>query len=153
MKKYILLTLIASFSISSPLQAQVQDTDGYMPNQGMQEYFSAAQNDYSKSIIYIFFNNQPCYTCADTIEMIENIYNQNFIDQYNMFIINYANDDENNFINTYQLSQPLEVVLVRVDDGATFGYQKIENLQNMTSDPISFKKYFIEEVNDFLGNQ
>ena len=102
MKKYILLTLIASFSISSPLQAQVQDTDGYMPNQGIQEYFSASQNDYSKSIIYIFFNNQPCYTCADTIEMIENIYNQNFIDQYNMFIINYANDDENNFINTYQ---------------------------------------------------
>ena len=85
--------------------------------------------------------------------MIENIYNQNFIDQYNMFIINYANDDENNFINTYQLSQPLEVVLVRVDDGATFGYQKLENLQNMTSDPISFKEYFIGEVNNFLGNQ
>ena len=153
MKKYILLTLVASFLISSPMQAQVQDTDGYMPNQGMQEYFSASQNDYSKPIIYIFFNNQPCYTCADTIEMIENIYNQNFIDQYNMFIINYADDDENNFINTYQLSQPLEVVLVRVDDGATFGYQKIENLQNMTSDPISFKEYFIEEVNNFLGNQ
>ena len=69
-----------------------------------------------------------------------------------MFMINYQNDNENNFIQTYNLSQPLEVVLVRIDDGAPFGYTKIENLQNMTSDPVSMKDYFVNEVNNFLGN-
>ena len=68
-----------------------------------------------------------------------------------MFLINYQNDDENNFIETYQLSQPLEVVLVRVDDGASFGYKKVENLQNMTSDPVSFNDYLSNQITDYLS--
>ncbi len=135
-----------------PASAQVQPTDGYMPSQGTQEYFAASETNYDKSIIYIFFNNEPCYTCAAAIEMIEQIYDRNFIDEYNMFMINYQNDDENNFIETYSLSKPLEVVLVRIDDGSPFGYRKIENLQDMTSDPVSLQDYFVNQVNNFLGN-
>ena len=142
------LALLASL----PAQAQVQPTDGYMPSQGLQEYFDATQANYDKSIIYIFFNNEPCYTCAAAIEMIEQIYDRNFIDEYNMFMINYQNDDENNFIETYSLSKPLEVVLVRIDDGASFGYRKLENLEDMTSDPVSLQDYFVNQVNNFLGN-
>ena len=149
MRKLLLaLGLIFAFSA----QAQVVPTDGYMPSQGIEPYFDADESSYDKSIIYIFFNNEPCYTCAAAIEMIEQFYDQNFIDEYNMFMINYQNDDENNFIQTYNLSLPLEVVLVRIDDGAPFGYTKIENLQNMTSDPVSMKDYFVNEVNNFLGN-
>lgn len=70
-----------------------------------------------------------------------------------MFLINYENDQENNFIETYNLSQPLEVVLVRINDGAAFGYKKLENLQNMISDPVSFDDYLSEQINSFLGNQ
>lgn len=139
--------------IALPAQAQVQPADGYMPSQGLQEYFAASRSDYDKSIIYVFFNNEPCYTCAAAIEMIEKFYDNNFIDEYNMFMINYQNDDENNFIETYSLSQPLEVVLVRIDDGAPFGYRKLQNLQDMTSDPVSLQDYFVSQVNDFLGNQ
>ncbi len=131
-----------------PAAAQVQETDGYMPD----AYQNADRTDYDKSIIYIFFNNEPCYTCAAAIEMLENTYNRNFINEYNMFMINYQNDDENNFIQTYSLSKPLEVVLVRVDNGAAFGYRKIENLQDMTTDPVSLQEYFVSQVNDFFGN-
>ncbi len=153
MKKYFWFLAILFFIPAAFLRAQVQNTDGYMPDQSLREYFAASDNNYDKSIIYVFFNNQPCYTCAAAIEMVEDIYNNAFIDRYNMFLINYADDEENDFINTYQLSKPLEVVLVRINDGASFGYQKLENLENMTSDPVSFKDYFINQVNNFLGNQ
>ncbi len=147
----IYIFLLALF-VSFPAAAQVENTDGYMPSQGLQPYFDESNPNYDKSIIYVFFNNQPCYECAQAVEMIEQSYNQNFIDTYNMFLINYENDGENNFIETYQLSQPLEVVMVRVDDDADFGYKKIEGLQNMTTDPTSFNEYFVEQVNNFLNN-
>ncbi len=149
----IAVLLFLGFFCATPLSAQVYNTDGYMPNQVSEEYFSESETNYDKSIIYIFFNNEPCYTCAQTISMIEEVYNENFIDEYNLFMINYQNDQENNFIEMYNLSLPLEVVLVRIDDGAALGYRKLDNLTNMISDPISFSEYFTEEVENFLGNQ
>ncbi len=146
---YIFFTVFFCFSSAN---AQVENADGYMQNQTLQEYFDASSDNYNKSIIYIFFNNQPCYQCAAAIEMIEQAYNQNFIDQYNLYMINYQNDSETDFIDTYQLSQPLEVVLVRINDGSQFGYQKLENLQDMTTDPVSLKEYFINSVNNYLAN-
>lgn len=138
--------------LSFPTAAQVENTDGYGPNQNLQEYFDESNANYNKSIIYIFFNNQPCYTCAQAISMIEQVYDKNFINQYNLFMINYQNDQENDFISTYNLNQPLEVVLVRINDGASFGYKKLENLEDMISDPVSFDEYLINQINGFLGN-
>lgn len=151
-KNYIIGALALSFVLGLAANAQIENTDGYMPNQNMQEYFDESNANYNKSIIYVFFNNQPCYQCAAAIEMIEKVYDQNFIDQYNMFIINYQNDQENDFIDTYNLSKPLEVVLVKINDGASFGFEKLENLQDQISDPVSFKDYFVSAVNNFLGN-
>lgn len=151
-KNYIIEALALSFVLGLAANAQIENTDGYMPNQNMQEYFDESNANYNKSIIYVFFNNQPCYQCAAAIEMIEKVYDQNFIDQYNMFIINYQNDQENDFIDTYNLSKPLEVVLVKINDGASFGFEKLENLQDQISDPVSFKDYFVSAVNNFLGN-
>lgn len=149
----ILPLLFLGLFFSAPAFAQVENTDGYMPNQVSEEYFSESRTNYDKSIIYVFFNNEPCYTCAQAISLIEEVYNQDFIDEYNMFLINYQNDQENNFIELYNLNQPLEVVLVQVNDGAPFGYRKLDNLQNMVSDPVSFAEYFSQEVTNFLGNQ
>ena len=146
------ILFILMLAVGVPAAAQVQNADGYMPSQTLQEYFDANRTNYDKSIIYVFFNNEPCYTCAAAIEMIEQIYDSHFIDEYNLFMINYQNDQENNFIQTYSLSKPLEVVLVRIDDGAAFGYRKIENLQDMTTDPVSLQDYFISQVTDYLGN-
>ncbi len=137
---------------SMPLQAQLAETDGYMPAQVMPEYLEEDRTNYDKSIIYIFFNNEPCYTCASAIAMLESFYNQNFIDEYNLFLINYQNDNETDFIDMYGLSEPLEVVLVRVDDGGAFGYRKLTNLQDMISDPVSMEDYFVQQVDNFLEN-
>ena len=147
-----IIAFICALLFTLSVHAQVQPTNGYMPSQSLKPYFESDETNYNKSVIYIFFNNEPCYTCASAIEMIEEIYDRNFIDEYNMFMINYQNDGEDNFIRTYSLSEPLEVVLVRMDDGAAFGYRKLENLENMTSDPVSLEDYFVNQVNDFFGN-
>lgn len=150
MRKILLIIGMLLFSFSA--KANLVYQGAYNPNMNLQEYFSAEDEDYSKSIIYVFFNNNPCYECPQTIELIEQIYNQNYADEYSLFLINYQNDQEYNFIATYNLSQPLEVVMVRVNDGAAFGYKKIENLQNQISDTVSFENYFKSQVNSFLGN-
>lgn len=139
-------------AMAIPLHAELTYEGAYNPNQNLQEYFDEAAPNYDKSIIYIFYNNNPCFQCPQAIEMIEQVYNEYYKDQYSMFIIDYENDDEYNFIETYNLSQPLEVVLVRVNDGATFGYKKLDNLQNQLSDPTSFSENLQNQINDFLGN-
>lgn len=150
MKKYLFLLAAVFYSFAAAAQPVYEG--GYNPEQNMNEYFQEANANYDKSIIYVFFNNNPCYQCPQTIDMIEEIYNQYYKNQYSLLLINYENDQEYNFIETYNLSKPLEVVLVRVDDGATFGYKKLDNLSDMTSDPTSFSEYFQNQVNEFLGN-
>ena len=150
MKKYLFLLAAVFYSFAAAAQPVYEG--GYNPEQNMNEYFQEANANYDKSIIYVFFNNNPCYQCPQTIDMIEEIYNQYYKNQYSLLLINYENDQEYNFIETYNLSKPLEVVLVRVDDGATFGYKKLDNLSDMTSDPTSFSEYFKNQVNEFLGN-
>ena len=83
---------------------------------------------------------------------MEDIYQKYYANKYSLFLINYQNDEEYNFIEMYDLKQPLEVVMVRINDGAVFGYQKIENLQNQISDITSFEEYVRYRIDSFLGN-
>ncbi len=149
--KLRILLLLGLLLGSGAAWAQPVYEGGYNPDQNLSEYFSEAYPNYDKSIIYVFFNNNPCYDCPQAIELLEQLYQQNYQNQYSLLMINYENDDEYDFIETYQLSQPLEVVLVRVNDGAVFGYKKIENLENMVSDPVSFNEYVSSQINGFLG--
>ena len=64
----------------------------------------------------------------------------------------YAEDKAYNFIETYDLVSPLEVVLVRISDGSAFGYRKLKNLQEQISDPVSFTENLTNEINNFLGD-
>lgn len=135
------------------VKAQLPQYQGaYNPQQNLQEYFAESNANYNKSIIYVFFNNSACYGCPEAMALLEQIYQQYYSDEYSFFMINYQNDDEYNFIETYNLTQPLEVVLVRINDGAAFGYQKIENLQNQISDTFSFEEYVRYRIDSFLGN-
>ncbi len=151
--KYVWLLLLM-FAFGMAARAQIYATDGssYGPDQNLQEYFEQSPEDYDRSVIYIFFNNEPCYACAQTIGMINQIYDRYFAGQYTLLMINYDNDQENEFIYTYNLRQPLAVVLVRINDGSAFGWRKLTGLENMISDPVSFEEYFVSEVTDFLGN-
>ncbi len=151
MKKLICFLLAIPFSVN--VNAQNLEFEGTSsPTEPIEQYFEEENPTYERSIIYVFYNNDDCYACPQTIELIEQIYNQYYQNLYTFSIINYQDDDEYNFIETYNLSQPLSVVLVRVNDGSTFGYEKLDNLQNQISDPTSLSEYFRYRVDSFLGN-
>ena len=151
MKKIIFVLFMSLISQSAKAQLfQYQDING--PQQALQEYFAESDANRNKSIIYIFYNNNPCYGCPQAMSMLENLYQKYYATQYSLFMIDYQNDNEYGFVDAYNLTQPLEVVLVRINDGAAFGYQKIENLQNQISDTISFEEYVRYRIDSFLGN-
>ena len=53
----------------------------------------------------------------------------------------------------FALSNPLEVVMVQMDNGEMQGYQKIEGITDMVPDPMAFNEYFVSQVNGYLGGE
>lgn len=142
--------MLGVFAICTVAIAQESDM---LQTEVEEEYFQEQNQNPDKDRIYVFFNNQPCQTCPQAIDMIEEVYNQNFLNNYELFLINYGEDSNAGFIETYGLSNPLEVVMVDVENGEVQGYQKIEGLQYMTPNPQGFNEYFITQVNGYLGNE
>ena len=100
----LLWAFMIMVALAIPLHAELTYEGAYNPNQNLQEYFDEAYPNYDKPIIYVFFNNDPCFQCPQTIELIEQVYNRNYQNKYSLFLINYQNDDEYNFIETYDLN-------------------------------------------------
>jgi hypothetical protein len=142
--------IIGLFSICTIALAQENDM---LQMELEEEYYQRLNASPDKSRIYIFFNNEPCLNCPQAIEMIEEVYNQNYLNNYELFLINYAEDTNSGFIEEYNLSQPLEVVMIDVENATPTGYQKIEGLQNMTANPSAFNEFFTTQVNGYLQNQ
>ena len=59
----------------------------------------------------------------------------------------------NKFIEEYNLTNPLEVVMVDIENATPQGYQKIEGLQNMTGNPQAFNEFFTTQVNGYLQEE
>lgn len=152
MNSFIAAALLTGLMIPAVYAQDFQNQDGFGQAQALQEYFDAAPENANKSIIYVFYNNNDCYGCPQAMDMFEKLYQKRYADVYSLFMIDYQNDQEYDFITQYQLSRPLEVVMVRIQDGAAFGYEKIENLQNMTSDTVSFDDYVSNRIDNFLGD-
>lgn len=150
MKKILSLIFVMS-AMAFSAAAQLQFEGVNPQDMSLQEYFAAENQNYNKSIIYIFYNGNECYQCPQTIAMTEQIYNQYYAGRYSMFVIDYANDDEYNFIQAYHLNEPLAIVLVRVEDGQSVGWHKISNPQNMIEAPEDYTQYLTEEINNYLG--
>ena len=142
--------IIGLFSICTIALAQENDM---LQTELEEEYYQRLNDSPDKSRIYIFFNNAPCQNCPQAIEMIEEVYNQNYLNNYELFLINYAEDSNSGFIEEYNLSNPLEVVMVDVENATPIGYQKIEGLQSMTANPLAFNRFFTTQVNGYLQNE
>ena len=142
--------MLGVFAICTVAIAQESDM---LQTEVEEEYFQSQNQSPYKSRIYVFFNNQPCPQCPQAIDMIEEVYNQNFLNNYELFLINYGEDNNAGFIETYGLSNPLEVVMVDMENGEEQGYQKIEGLQDMTPNPQAFDEYFITQVDGYLGGE
>lgn len=155
MKKALSIFLAVSGILSLETFAHAQQLiyqGGYNPNLSFQQYTEMEYPKPQKSIIYVFYSGVPCAGCQKAMDLIWNIFNTTYDNVYDLQVINYEKDREYNYIEAYQLTEDFVVVLVRVDNGATFGYKKLENLQNQVSDTVSFKDNFTYQVDSFLEN-
>ena len=150
MLKYFTYLLLFC-TMAMPTRAELSYEVGYDSGQNYEEYEQDAYPTYSSSIIYVFYNSQTCYNCPETIKLIEQVYDQNFQNEYEFFVIDYFKDDEYNFVQVYKLDAPVSMVLQRVEDGAVGAWRRFDNLQNMTSDPTSFQENILFQINNFLG--
>ena len=153
MKKVIASAIVLSFAATPVLAQEPVYEGGYNPNLTFEQYEQLENPHLQQSQIFIFTNGEPCYGCPETINLITQIYNQNYQNLYQLQQINYQTDTEYNYQQTYNLSQPLEIVLVKNQYGENVGYKKLYNLQFQSDDPVSFQETFITDVNSYLGEE
>ena len=120
-------------------------------NPAITQYVEADEDNWNKSIMYVFYSDQPCPLCSEAMGQIYDIYEEYFLNQFNLFEINYTDEDEFGMQESYDLSQPLSIVLVRIQDGQSRGYYKIDNPQDFLGDSFYFKQRLLSEINFFLN--
>lgn len=147
-KIYLFLTAFIITGVFS-VNAQYVNLQGNNPD--ITEYVQANQENWDKPIMYVFYSNQPCPLCSRAMGMIYNIYEEYFLNQFSYFEIDYTDEDEFGMQMSYNLNQPLSVVLVHISDGMSRGYYKIDNPQYWVQNPQYFKQRLLSQINNFLN--
>lgn len=117
----------------------------------IKEYVEESAENWNKPILFVFYSGEPCPQCADAISMIYDIYEKNYINTLSIFEIDYGLNDEFNMRLAYDLTAPLSLVIVRINDGMSCGYYKIDNPQFWVNDPFYFSENITSQINTFLG--
>ena len=101
--------------------------------------------------IAIIFNNSlnPCQNCNKAIAIIYQILRKNYYNQIHLYLIDLAKHPE--FINTFNLQGPLNLVIIRISDKASFGYQKLSGLQSKIYDINSLSRQIEFMFANFLN--
>ncbi len=141
--------VLAGVLCCSPLYAQYVDLPGN--NQAIQEYVDEAPENANTSIMYIFYSNWDCEGCAEAVRLIYYLYQKYYINDFNIFEINYMADADYNYRLDYDLTQPLSVVLVRMRSGQALGYYKIDNPQRLLYNDFDFEENILSQINNFLA--
>ena len=86
LKKLICLTAAALLAETGTVCAQSNFSEyaGYYGETGPDDQ---TYNYDGNPVIYVFYNNEPCDSCAEAINLIEQAYNQNWQGIYDFYII------------------------------------------------------------------
>ncbi len=98
----------------------------------------------------IFYNSaNTCEHCPEAINMLISVLKQNYRGRLHAYLIDVQKKPE--FIDAFRLSGPLNLVVIRISDGAAFGYDKMSGLQSRIGSPEDFSRAVTEFINNFLG--
>lgn len=100
-------------------------------------------------IFYDSANSNPEDT--PTINLIIQILKANYQGQMHAYLIDINRHPE--FISAFKLSSSLTLVLIRISDGAAFGYEKITDLTDGIDDITSYTQMLTEKIDNFLSIQ
>jgi hypothetical protein len=111
-------------------------------------YINPQRQNRSEAII--FYNSaNPCETCRQAVNMLIAVLEANYRHTLHAYLIN--EQTHPSFIPAFRLNAPVSLVIVRISDGAAFGYEKLDGLQSLTSSPELFNRRVKEFINNFLG--
>lgn len=148
LKKILFFVFFCVMAAAYGAWAQFVNLSGNNP--AIREYVEANVENWNRPIMYVFYSNRYCYECVKAMDMIYNLYEENYADSMSLFEINYNLDDEFQFRLAYDLTQPISIVIVRIKDGMSQGYYKIDNPQEWIADPFYFKEKITTLINNFL---
>ena len=150
MFKHLVVTVLVSLMMCMDF-AHAQEVNVSGDNQFIRQYVEAAPQNWDTPIMFVFYDDEYCVECAAAIRLIYNIYQENYADSIQFFEIDYALEDEFQLKLTYDLTQPLSIVVVRIRDGMAQGFYKIDNPQFWMNDPYYFREKIINGINNFLN--
>lgn len=145
----IIFLLLAAQTASFAARAQYFEPTGN--NAAIEEYLAETPENANIPIMYVFYSGSDCDGCTEAIDLIYDAYNQYYSADFNIFTIDYTEDDGFDFQAAYNLSQPLSVVLVLIRGGQAVGYYKIDNPQTWIDDPSYFEANLTSQINNFLA--
>ena len=148
--KFFYTTLSLVILLAFSVNAQYYELPQSGPD--VEEYVGNPAN-MGKSLMYVFYDNSACNTCAEAMGMIYNLYQQNYTNQFNLYEINYSEDNAFNFRIQYNLTQPLSIVLVKIENGKAVAYYKIDNPQYWVGDAFIFNHRVTNQINNFINSQ
>ena len=132
-------------------QAKAQYVDLSGTNSFIHQYVEENAQNWNKSILFVFYDsNAVCDWCPKAVEMVYKLYAQEYSNTMNIFEIDYSQRDEYNMRIDYHLTQPLSLVVVRINDGLSRGFLKIDNPQYWVDDPFYFNEKTSNMINNFL---
>lgn len=99
--------------------------------------------------IILYNTLNPCENCNLAIERLITYLKNNEQKRVHAYLINLAEHPE--FAETFDAKGPLTFVIVRINDGAAFGYEKLEGLQSLAHNPEDFNRSVKEFINNFLN--
>ena len=103
----------------------------------------------TKSEVVLFYNSTvPCENCSKAITETKNLIADKYPEQFEFYTINLAQYPA--FKNFFNLFSPLSLVLIKIEDGASLGYKKMENIQYKIEEPITYQQQIDEFINNFL---
>ena len=104
----------------------------------------------TKPEVLLFYNTaNPCENCEQAITLTIRILRRNYMGKLHLYLIDLAKHPE--FAAAFHLKGPLSLVVIRISDGASFGYTKLETLQSRITAPELYRYELKSFINNFLG--
>jgi hypothetical protein len=139
--KKLLIPIISIFGLITSLPASAQ-----VPS--LQQLYINPENQTLPEALIIYNSANPCEHCSKAVNMLIQILKQNYRQRLRAYLINLQNQPQ--FAYAFHINSPLSLVMIHISDGASFGYQKLTDLESYTNTPQIFFRTVNEFINDFL---
>lgn len=135
-----MLTLWALFCAPAPVLASAISLDDLYIN---------PINQHLPEVIILHNSTNFCEHCAQAIDEIITILKQNYRHKVTAYLVDAAKHPE--FATAFHAYDPLSLIVIRINDGAAFGYEKLTGLESEISSPEELTHRVTEFINNFLS--